>query len=166
MDTTSGVKSGHLLMLIAFIAICELVGLLGSVVSMPVMSSWYAGFVKPWFNPPGWIFGPVWTTLYAIMGLAAFLVWREIAEGRSGRMPLVLFFIQLGLNGLWTPLFFGAHRIGMALADIVLLWLVLVATTIAFFRVSRWAGALMLPYLAWVSYATALNYSLWRLNPV
>jgi translocator protein len=124
---------------------------------------WYDGINKPDFTPPSWVFGPAWTTLYVLMGVAAWLVWREggwIAQ--SG--PLGLFVVQWVFNAIWTPLFFGAHWIGLALVDIVLLWLLIVATLIAFWRVRALAGALLLPYLGWVTFATALNFAIWRLN--
>jgi benzodiazapine receptor len=125
---------------------------------------WYAGLKKPAWNPPSWIFGPVWSALYTMMAVAAWLVWRR--GGFAGqRRPLTLFLVQLALNAAWTPLFFGLHRPGAAFAEIVLLWLAIAATLAAFRRVSRAAAWLLAPYLAWVSFAAALNFALWRLNP-
>ena len=118
---------------------------------------------RPW-NPPGWIFGPVWTALYAMMAVAAWLVWRH-GGFASQRCPLGLFLVQLALNAVWTPLFFGLHSPGLAFAEIVLLWLAIVATLTAFGRVNRAAGWLLVPYLVWVSFAAILNFTLWRLNP-
>ncbi len=124
---------------------------------------WYAALAKPAWNPPGWIFGPVWTTLYTLMAIAAWLVWRR--EGwRAQRRPLGWFVAQLALNALWTPLFFGLHRIDLALLDIVMLWGALVATIVAFWRVQRVAALLLLPYLCWVTFATVLTGTIWRLN--
>lgn len=125
---------------------------------------WYAGLEKPSFNPPNWIFGPVWTLLYAMMALAAWLVWlRRGAEGPV--LPaLLLFGLQLLLNALWSWLFFGMHAMGLAFVDIVVLWCAIVATLALFWRIHRVAGALLLPYLAWVSFAALLNFSLWQLN--
>lgn len=120
---------------------------------------WYATLKKPSWNPPGWIFGPVWTLLYAMMAVAAWLVWRQGGWGRQ-RKPLLIFLAQLALNALWTPLFFGLHRPGVAFAEIVLLWLAIVVIR----PVSRIAMLLLAPCLAWVSFATALNFALWRLN--
>lgn len=125
---------------------------------------WYASLKKPSWNPPGWIFGPVWTALYTMMALAAWLVWRQ-GGWRKQRKPLLIFLAQLALNALWTPLFFGLHRPGLAFAEIVLLWLAIAATVTAFRPVSRVAAWLLAPYLAWVSFAAALNFTLWRLNP-
>jgi len=121
---------------------------------------WYPTIIKPSWNPPGWVFGPVWTILYAMMAVAAWLVWRK--TGWSG--ALVWFAVQLALNAAWSPLFFGLHRIDLALVDIVALWVAITGTLVAFWKVSPLAGGLLIPYLAWVSFATALNFTLWRLN--
>jgi tryptophan-rich sensory protein len=125
---------------------------------------WYEALRKPAFNPPGWVFGPVWTVLYACMGVAAWLVWRRRGL-RRGAPALLLFAGQLLLNAAWTPLFFGLRSPGLALVDIAGLWVMIVLTTWAFFRASRLAGWLMVPYLGWVSFAAVLNAALWRLNP-
>jgi benzodiazapine receptor len=124
---------------------------------------WYASLKKPSWNPPGWVFGPVWTALYAIMAVAAWLVW-ERGGFVAQRRPLALFLAQLFLNAAWTPLFFGLHRPGIALVEIVLLWLAIAATLAAFHPVSRVAAWLLAPYFVWVSFATMLNLALWRLN--
>ncbi|MCU0784896.1 MAG: tryptophan-rich sensory protein [Verrucomicrobia bacterium] len=124
---------------------------------------WYATLKKPSWNPPGWIFGPVWTALYTMMAVAAWLVWKRggfVAQ----RRPLLIFLAQLALNALWTPLFFGLHRPGLAFAEIVLLWLAIAATIPTFWRVSSLAAWLLVPYLAWVSFAAVLNFTLWRLK--
>ena len=124
---------------------------------------WYASLEKPSWNPPGWVFGPVWTALYAVMAVAAWLVWRR-GGFAAQRRPLLLFSVQITLNAAWTPLFFGLHRPGLAFAEIVLLWLAIAATLVVFARVSRPAAWLLVPYLAWVSFAAVLNFTLWRLN--
>lgn len=124
---------------------------------------WYAQLHKPAWNPPNWVFGPVWTLLYITMAIAAWLVWRR-GGFMAQKKPLSLFLLQLFLNGLWTPLFFGLHWPGLALLDLLLLWLALLATVIAFWKVRPLAGALLVPYLVWVSFAGALNCALWRLN--
>lgn len=126
---------------------------------------WYRGLEKPWFNPPGWVFGPVWTILYIVMGVAAWLVWRK-GTGQSLAVPLGLFLLQLVLNAVWTPLFFGMHSPGWAFVDILVLWVVLAATVFAFYRVSGTAAALMLPYWFWVSFAAVLNGTIWWLNRI
>ncbi|MCX6358843.1 MAG: tryptophan-rich sensory protein [Armatimonadetes bacterium] len=125
--------------------------------------AWFQGLRKPPWNPPGWVFAPVWTVLYASMGVAAWLVWRE-GGFAAHRVALGLFGCQLLLNALWTPLFFGAHRPGLAFADITALWLVLIPTTIAFWSVRPLAGALLVPYVAWVTFAAALNFRIWQMN--
>jgi benzodiazapine receptor len=124
--------------------------------------TWYAALAKPPWNPPNWIFGPVWTTLYLLMGVAAWLVWR--AHGPV--WALGLFVAQLLLNAAWSWLFFGRHRPDLALLDIAALWLAIAATVVAFWRVRPLAGALLLPYLAWVSFAVLLNAEIWRRNPL
>jgi benzodiazapine receptor len=124
---------------------------------------WYARLQKPTWNPPNWIFAPVWTALYTAMAIAAWLVWKR--GGFAGqRVALSLFLAQLIFNALWSPLFFGLHHPGLAFANIVLLWLALLGTVAAFWKVRPLAGALLVPYLAWVTFASALNFALWRLN--
>ncbi len=125
--------------------------------------AWYAGLNKPAWNPPGWIFGPVWTALYTLMAVSAWLVWRD-GGFRSRRRPLGLFVTQLALNAAWTVLFFGLHSPGIAFAEIVALWLAIAATLATFWPLNRPAAWLLAPYLAWVSFAAALNFALWRLN--
>ncbi len=124
---------------------------------------WYAALHKPSWNPPAWVFGPAWTLLYIMMAVAAWLVWREGGWKTQGR-TLGLFLLQWLLNALWTPLFFGLHRPGLAFAGIILLWLAIAATLASFWRVRKAAGILLVPYLAWVSFAAALNFTIWRLN--
>ncbi|MGA4643837.1 TspO/MBR family protein [Limisphaera sp. 4302-co] len=124
---------------------------------------WYAGLTKPSWNPPNWLFGPVWTALYTMMAVAAWLVWRR-GGWREQWRPLAIYLAQLALNAAWTPLFFGLHWPGAAFAEIVLLWLAIVATIVTFWRVQRRAAALLIPYLVWVSFAAVLNFTLWRLN--
>jgi benzodiazapine receptor len=124
---------------------------------------WYAQLVKPSWTPPNWVFAPVWTVLYLLMAIAAWLVWRPQGFA-AARLALILFQVQLGLNALWSWLFFGQQRPGLAVIDITLLWLAILLTLLAFWRRDSFAGLLLLPYLAWVSYAAALNFAIWRLN--
>jgi tryptophan-rich sensory protein len=145
------------LILLGFIVVTFCAPLLGTS-AMP--GTWYATLVKPAWNPPAWVFGPAWTLLYTLMALAAWLVWKRVGWGR----PLWLYFLQLLLNAAWTPIFFGAQQLGWALVEIVLLWIAILFTLRSFYRVSRTAGALFAPYLAWVTFATVLNFTLWRLN--
>lgn len=128
------------------------------------VANWYPTLTKPSFNPPAWVFGPAWTLLYIMMGVAAFLVWRKGLEVDGVKIALTVFGIQLALNGLWSILFFGMQAPGLALAEIIVLWIAIGATTVLFWRVVPAAGALLLPYWGWVSFATVLNASLWWLN--
>ncbi len=153
--------AGHrYLALAGWVLLCFAAASLGGVF-MP--GEWYATLSKPSWNPPGWVFGPVWTALYTMMGIAAWLVWRR-GGFSAQRRPLGLFLVQLALNAAWTPLFFGLHWTGVAFADIVLLWLALAATIAACHPVNRAAAWLLAPYLMWVSFAALLNFTLWRLN--
>jgi len=124
---------------------------------------WYQTLVKPVWTPPGWIFGPVWTSLYISMALAAWLVWLE-GGWRRNRLSLSAYVAQLLLNAAWSWLFFGRNDIGLALIDVVILWLVILATLLLFWRRRPLAGVLMTPYAIWVGFASVLNYQLWRLN--
>ena len=151
------------LALLGFLALTLAAGFAAGQVTAPNIASWYNGLAKPSFNPPSWVFAPVWTALYVLMAVAAWRVWRQ-AGLRSA--ALALWFVQLGLNFAWSFLFFGAHAPGLALADLSLLWLILGATLIASRRIDRLAGWLLIPYLAWVSFAGVLNFWVWRLNPV
>ena len=154
-------RTKAILGLIGWVALCFSATSLGAIF-MP--GEWYATLKKPSWNPPGWIFGPVWSALYTMMAVSAWLVWKRggfVAQ----RRPLALFLAQLVLNAAWTPLFFGLHRPGIAFAEIVLLWLAIATTLTAFRPVSGVAAWLLAPYLAWVSFAAALNFTLWRLNP-
>lgn len=127
-------------------------------------SGFYQQLAKPGWAPPSWLFGPVWTVLYLLMGVAAWLVWRE--RGFAGaRAALTLFAVQLAANALWTWLFFAWRRGALAFGEVLVLWLLIAATLVAFWKVKPVAGALLLPYLAWVSFASALTWSVWRLNP-
>ena len=126
--------------------------------------AWYRHLSKPAWNPPESIFGPVWSVLYLFMAIAAWFVWSETGwEGFSG--PLGFYLLQLVLNGMWTWIFFGRHRPGVALLDISVLWIVVAATLVSFWKVTPIAGALFVPYLAWISFAALLNFSIWRQNP-
>ena len=148
------------LVLLGFIAACLALGALGAAVTAPAIPTWYATLAKPSFNPPNWIFAPVWTALYILMAMAAWLVWRS---GKAGA-ALGLFALQLALNAAWSLLFFGLHRIDLALVDIVLLLAAIVATALAFRARSAVAALLLLPYLAWACFATVLNFAIWRMN--
>jgi translocator protein len=149
--------------LAVFILVCLGAGGLGAIATTPEIDGWYRTLAKPAWNPPDSVFGPVWTTLFILMGIAGWLVWKP-AGFKAAAMPLTLFGVQLVLNVAWSWIFFGMHQPGWAFVEIVVLWLAIVATTLAFFRRSQIAGWLLVPYLAWVSFAAVLNFTIWRLN--
>ena len=150
--------------LVLFVALCLGIGALGASVTATSVDTWYAGLVKPSFNPPDEVFGPVWTVLYVLMGVAAWRVWRS-ADRDTTRGPLTLFALQLAINLGWSVVFFGLHKIAAAVATIVVLDIAVLVTALAFRTVDRMAALLMAPYLAWVAFATVLNVAIWRLNP-
>ena len=156
-------RSRRLVALALWIALCAGGGALIGVATQGGNSPWYASLDKPSWTPPGWIFGPVWTTLYTAMGVAAWLVWRQ-GGWRQQRLPLTVFLIQLAVNFAWSPLFFGLRQITWALADIVVLWFLIVMTMRLFVRVERPAAWLLAPYLMWVTFATALNAAIAMMN--
>jgi len=149
--------------LIGLLAAVFVAGALGAVVTIPQIPGWYRLIAKPAWTPPDQVFGPAWTTLYLLMALAAFLVWRRPDQPARG-WALRLWWVQLAANLLWSPLFFGLHWLGLALAEIALLWLLVLATLVAFRRVNGLAAGLLAPYLLWVSFAAALNAAVWQLN--
>lgn len=149
--------------LLGWVFVSFVAAAIGAVGSMNA-GAFYAQLARPDWAPPGWLFAPVWTVLYLLLGVAAWLVWR--VRGFAGaRGALGLFVVQLAANALWTWLFFVWHRGALALAEIIVLWLLILATVIAFARIQVWAGLLLIPYLVWVSYAAALTVTVWRLNP-
>ncbi len=156
-------RGRQVLALAVFLAACYAAAVLGGFFTPGGTGGWYASLRKPSFNPPGWLFGPVWTVLYACMAVAGWLIWRRRGL-RAGAGPLAAFAVQLLLNAAWSPVFFGLRAPGPAFGVLVALWLAIVVTAAWFFRVSRPAGLLLLPYLAWVTFAGALNFQIWRLN--
>ena len=152
------------LKLISAIIISELAGIIGSLFTFSAIPTWYATLAKPALNPPSWIFGPVWTTLYALMGIAAFLVWNKGLDRKDVREALSVFGLQLVLNASWSIVFFGLHSPLWALVNIVALWLSIIWTMILFYKISKPTLYLLLPYILWVSFASYLNYSIWMLN--
>ena len=161
METIS--KTKQLTGLIGWLVLSYAASAIGALGSIQAQS-FYAQLSQPSWAPPAWLFGPVWTILYTLMGIAAWLVWRQGGFAAQKR-PLSLFLAQLAINALWSWIFFAWQLGGLAFAEIILLWLLIVATTISFWRVNRNAGVLMAPYLLWVSFAAALNFALWRMNP-
>jgi len=156
-------KQRQILGLIGCFVVSFAASAIGAVASTQA-KSFYSQLVQPPLAPPPWLFGPVWTVLYALMAIAAWLVWRS-GGFRANRVALSLFLVQLALNVLWSWFFFAWHRGALAFADIVLLWVLIVATLISFWCVRPLAGILLIPYLLWVSFASFLNYSVWQLNP-
>lgn len=157
----SGIK--QVIGLVGWLLLSFAAAAIGALASVQA-ADFYRQLAQPSWAPPASVFGPVWSVLYVLMGVAAWLAWRDGGWHRQ-RGVLVLFVLQLAVNALWSWLFFGWHRGALAFADIVLLWLLIVATVIGFWRARPLAGALLLPYLGWVSFATALNFAVWQLNP-
>lgn len=149
---------------ILFILFSQAAGIIGSVFTSKAIPTWYAGLTKPGFNPPSWLFGPVWILLYALMGIASFLVFEKRAQFPLAKPALAVFFIHLGLNALWSILFFGLKNPGLAFFEIIVLWAAILVLIFLFYRIDRPAAYLLIPYLAWVSFALVLNFSIWRLN--
>lgn len=150
--------------LILAITVPLAVGGLSGLATARGVASWYPTLAKPSFNPPAWVFGPTWTVLYILMGVALFLVWRQGLDTQGVRLALIAFGVQLMLNALWSIIFFRMQSPGWAFAEIILLWIAIIATLWAFWRVLPAAGWLLVPYLAWVSFAGVLNGSIWILN--
>jgi tryptophan-rich sensory protein len=162
--TDMHLKPSHdLLGLLAFLAVCLTVSGAGGAITATSVGTWYQALNKPPFNPPDWVFAPVWITLYVLMAISAWRVWRRTRFTGRWR-ALILFAMQLGLNLLWSLLFFGLQQIGLAMAEIAILLLAIALNAAMFWRIDRLAGALFVPYLLWVGYATVLNGSLWILN--
>lgn len=156
-------KQRQILGLVGWFVVSFAASAVGAVASIQA-KSFYGQLVQPSWAPPSSVFGPVWTVLYALMAIAVWLVWRS-GGFRANRTALSLFAVQLALNALWSWLFFAWHRGAWAFADIMLLWVLIVATIASFWRARPLAGALLIPYLLWVSFASVLNYSVWQLNP-
>lgn len=150
--------------LIISIVICQLAGVIGAIFTMDSIPTWYATLNKPSFNPPNWVFGPVWTLLYLMMGISLFIIWKEDLKNKNVKSAFIIFMIQLLLNIVWSIVFFGMQSIPGGLGIIVLLWIMILFTILKFMKISRMAGILLIPYLLWVSFATFLNFSFFKLN--
>jgi len=166
-------KINNTFKLIIAVVISELVGIVGSVFTTPSVAtpsasglSWYSGLAKPTLNPPSWVFAPAWTILFALMGISAFLIWKKGLDRKDIKIALSIFIGQLTLNAFWSIIFFGLHSPSSAFIEIIFLWLAILATIIAFAKISRLAAWLLIPYLLWVSFAGYLNYSIWQLNSI
>ncbi|WJI10421.1 tryptophan-rich sensory protein [Methanobacterium sp. CWC-01] len=156
-----GFKVNEIPKLMVSLIIVFIVVAIGSVATSPQIPVWYATLARPAWAPPNWLFPVVWTILYILIGISLFLVWRKSLESKQA---LVVFAVQLGLNLLWSLVFFGLHSIVGGLVIILMLWMAILANIIVFYRISRWAGLILLPYLVWVSIASYLNYSIYLLN--
>ena len=147
-------------------ALPQIAGISGALFTNTGEGSWYRQIEKPSWNPPGWVFGQVWTSLYIMMGIAFYLVWKSNAASEAKKPAMTLWVVQLILNFFWTLIFFGAQEIGWALLEIIVLWVAILLTIFAFARISKTAAWLMVPYIAWVSFAAVLTATIWRLNPL
>lgn len=145
------------------IILCQAAGLIGTIFTMDAIPTWYANIVRPALNPPSWIFGPVWTLLYTLMGIALYIVWKK-RDAIGRKKALTVFGIQLVLNAIWSIIFFGLKETGWAFVDISLMWIFILYTIVVFYKISRPAAYLLLPYIVWVSFAAYLNFAIWRLN--
>lgn len=148
--------------LIASIIICQLAGIIGSFFTVSSVSTWYTTINKPFFNPPSFVFGPVWITLYLLMGISLYLIWNNYSKDM--KLPLIFFGIQLGLNSLWSILFFGLQNPLFAFIEIIILWAFILLSIIGFYKKSKPAAYLLVPYILWVSFAAILNFSIFYLN--
>lgn len=155
---------GKILKLAVSVLACLGVGAIGSVFTVSSISTWYVTLSKPVFNPPNWLFGPVWTILYVLIGVSIYIVWQRGLKTKKVRDAMFLFSVQLFLNAIWGPVFFGAKNIFLALMIIVVLWIYILKTILAFGKIDKTASYLLYPYLAWVSFASVLNFSIWLLN--
>lgn len=158
-------SSSSFFSVVGWIVLCELAGIVGSVFSVSSIPTWYQTLSKPVFNPPNWVFGPVWTTLYALMGISVYRIWRMGMKKEAVRHAVYLFLMHLGLNAIWSPIFFGARQIPLAFVTIAIMWLTLITVMFRFEKLDKLSALLLAPYLAWISFAMVLNYHLWILNP-
>jgi tryptophan-rich sensory protein len=157
-------KEAEIPKLVICLGVCQLAGFIGSIFTRPAISTWYAELIKPRFTPPDWVFGPTWISLYILMGIAAFLVWRKGLHHQVVRRALAIFGVQLVLNALWSFLFFGLRSPLAGVIGIFILGIAIILTIRSFLKVSRTAGLLLIPYFLWVSFASGLNLSIWWLN--
>jgi tryptophan-rich sensory protein len=150
--------------LIFSIFICLFAGFIGSYFTTPAIPTWFATLQKPSFAPPNWVFAPVWTSLYILMGISLFLVWQKGREDKTVKAAIYLFAGQLVLNALWSFVFFGLRSPLLGLIEIIILWIAILATIMSFMKISRTAAYLLIPYILWVSFAAFVNFSIWRVN--
>lgn len=157
-------KISNTFKLIISIVICQLAGLIGSLFTMSKIPTWYMTLNKPELAPPNWLFGPVWTTLFVLMGIALYMVWKQGTDKKDVKIALYVFGTQLILNVLWSIIFFGIENTGAAFIEIISLWISILLSIIYFYKVNKVASYLLLPYIAWVSFASYLNFMIWMLN--
>jgi len=150
--------------LVASIVICQLAGIIGSFFTVSSVNTWYVELAKPSFNPPSWVFSPVWITLFVLMGISLYLVWDKGIKSKQSKIAITIFGVQLALNTLWSILFFGLKSPLSAFVEIVFLWIAILLTIIYFYKISKPAAYLLIPYILWVSFAAVLNFSLFYLN--
>ncbi len=153
-------KKRNYLALIISILICESVGIIGSLLTIQSFQSWYPNLPKPWYTPPNWVFGPTWTILYALMGISVYLIWKNSWPTKKSKKAIIVFSIQLTLNGAWTPVFFGLKNIFLALIIAILMWITILITIILFYDINKKSAYLLTPYIIWVTIATTLNYNI------
>ncbi|HHV23830.1 MAG TPA: tryptophan-rich sensory protein [Methanosarcina sp.] len=158
------VQRVNLSKLVVSILLCQFAGLIGSVFTASSLENWYLFLEKPAFNPPAWVFFPAWVTLYTLMGISLYLVWEKGLQEQEVKKGMFIFGIQLGLNALWSILFFGLKSPYYAFVEIVLLWFAILLTILKFRKISKTASYLLFPYILWVSFAMLLNYYIWILN--
>ena len=157
-------KKQNLFKLAAAIVLCLAAGAIGSIFTTPAINSWYAQLIKPQFNPPNWIFGPVWTTLFILMGVALYLIWQKGLTKKENKLAFWIFVVHLFFNTLWSILFFGLKNPGLAFLEIIFLWLMIIYLIFLFCNIDKRAAYLLFPYFLWVSFAALLNYNIWQLN--
>ncbi|MBU4082342.1 tryptophan-rich sensory protein [Patescibacteria group bacterium] len=150
--------------LIISLALPQLAGIVGSLFTTSAIPTWYATLQRPSFSPPNWIFGPAWITLYILMGISVYLIWQKVEKNKTARNAMWLFWIHLFFNAIWSIIFFGLQNPGLAFVNIIIIWLLIIALMIKFWKINRWATYLLIPYLLWVSFASVLNYFIWYLN--
>ncbi|MEN9405662.1 MAG: hypothetical protein RLY47_621 [Candidatus Parcubacteria bacterium] len=152
------------LKLVVAVVVTQLAGIIGSLFTFSAIPTWYATLTKPELNPPSWVFGPVWTTLYLLMGVSAFLIWQKGWARRDVKIALSVYVVQLVFNALWSIVFFGLQSPGLALVVIAALLISIIWTMVLFYKISRPAMYLLIPYILWVSFASYLNYAIYALN--
>ncbi len=158
-------KTENIFKLIVSLVLCYGAGAIGGLFTAPQIKTWYAFLDKPFFNPPSWLFAPAWTLLYTLMAISVFLIWKEYGKDPHVRSSVVLFFVHLFFNFIWSIFFFYWHQLLVAFIDIVLIWLFIIILILRFQKINKVAAYLLAPYLAWVTFASLLNFSVWILNP-